>query len=222
MPDLRVLIVADDPLARAGLALLLAQQPGGTVVGQMAGNADVLAGLRLYQPDVVVWDFGWQSTCSAPPTRSEQGGADTALEHLVDIREAGQAVLILLADTTDAVAVWTAGVRGLLLRDVDAVTLATALPAVAQGLVVLDPALALAVFPLRQLQPTSPAEALTPRELEVLQLLAEGLPNKTIAGHLHISEHTVKFHVNALLSKLGAQSRTEAVVRATRLGFLLL
>ena len=66
------------------------------------------------------------------------------------------------------------------------------------------------------------AEALTPREQEVLQLLAEGLPNKTIADRLYISEHTVKFHVNAILSKLGAQSRTEAVVRATRLGILLL
>jgi DNA-binding NarL/FixJ family response regulator len=68
----------------------------------------------------------------------------------------------------------------------------------------------------------SSAEVLTPREQEVLQLLAEGLPNKTIADRLYISEHTVKFHVNAILSKLGAQSRTEAVVRATRLGLLLL
>jgi DNA-binding NarL/FixJ family response regulator len=58
--------------------------------------------------------------------------------------------------------------------------------------------------------------------LEVLQLLAEGLPNKTIAYRLGISEHTVKFHVNAILGKLGAQSRTEAVVRATRLGLILL
>jgi DNA-binding NarL/FixJ family response regulator len=188
----------------------------------MASDADVLAGLHMYHPDVVVWDFGWQSTFRAPSTRPEQGAAALELEHLVDLREAGQAVVVLVADVTDAVAVWTAGVRGLLLRDVDAATLTIALPAVAQGLVVLDPTLALAVFPLRQPQPASPAEALTPRELEVLQLLAEGLPNKTIADRLHISEHTVKFHVNALLGKLGAQSRTEAVVRATRLGFLLL
>jgi len=222
MPDLRVLIVADDPLVRTGLALLLAHQPGGTVVGQIAGNADVLAGLRLYHPDVVVWDCGWQSSLSASPTRPEQGGAEIALGHLVDLREAGQAVLVLLADTADAVSVWTAGVRGLLLRDVDVATLATALPAVAQGLVVLDPALALALLPLRQPHPTAPVDGLTPRELEVLRLLAEGLPNKTIADRLHISEHTVKFHVNAILSKLGAQSRTEAVVRATRLGLLLL
>jgi DNA-binding NarL/FixJ family response regulator len=68
----------------------------------------------------------------------------------------------------------------------------------------------------------APAEALTPRELEVLQLLAEGLPNKTIARQLSISEHTVKFHLNAIMSKLGAQSRTEAVVRATRLGLIIL
>jgi two-component system nitrate/nitrite response regulator NarL len=222
MPDLRLLIVADDPLVRAGLAFLLAQQSGGTVVGQMAGAADVLAGVRLYHPDVVVWDFGWQSPFSEPPTRSEQGGAATALEHLVDIREAAQAVLVLLADSADALSVWTAGVRGLLLRDVDVATLATALPAVAQGLVVLDPALALALLPLRQPPPTAPVEMLTPRELEVLRLLAEGLPNKTIADRLHISEHTVKFHVNAILGKLAAQSRTEAVVRATRLGLLLL
>lgn len=222
MPDLRVLIVANDPLVRAGLATVLAHQAGCAVVDQMAGDADVLVGLHLHHPDVVVWDFGWQSVFRTPSTRPEQGGAAMDLDRLVDLREAGQAVVVLLADVTDAVAVWTAGVRGLLLRDVAAETLARALPAVAQGLVVLDPALARAVFPLRQPQPASPAEALTPRELEVLQLLAEGLPNKTIADRLHISEHTVKFHVNALLGKLGAQSRTEAVVRATRLGFLLL
>jgi DNA-binding NarL/FixJ family response regulator len=65
-------------------------------------------------------------------------------------------------------------------------------------------------------------EPLTPRELEVLRLMAEGLPNKGIAQRLEISEHTVKFHVNAILGKLGVESRTEAVVRATRLGLILL
>jgi DNA-binding NarL/FixJ family response regulator len=65
-------------------------------------------------------------------------------------------------------------------------------------------------------------EELTPRELAVLHLVAEGLPNKTIALRLGISEHTVKFHINAILGKLGVASRTEAVVRATRLGLILL
>ena len=63
---------------------------------------------------------------------------------------------------------------------------------------------------------------LTRRELEVLHLVAEGLPNKSIAVRLGISDHTVKFHVNAILSKLGAQSRTEAVTRATRMGLITL
>ena len=71
-------------------------------------------------------------------------------------------------------------------------------------------------------RPSSSARDLTPRELEVLRLLAEGLPNKTVAHRLEISEHTVKFHVNSLLAKLGAQSRTDAVVRATRLGLVLI
>jgi DNA-binding NarL/FixJ family response regulator len=65
-------------------------------------------------------------------------------------------------------------------------------------------------------------QVLTSREQEVLKLLAEGLPNKGIADRLRISDHTVKFHVNAIMSKLGAQSRTDAVVRATRQGLLLL
>lgn len=67
-----------------------------------------------------------------------------------------------------------------------------------------------------------PAEPLTPRELEVLQLLAQGLPNKAIAERLGVSSHTVKFHVNAILSKLGARSRTEAVVLATQMGLTVI
>jgi DNA-binding NarL/FixJ family response regulator len=91
---------------------------------------------------------------------------------------------------------------------------------VQQGLVVLAPEFATAQLTLPPAASLPPGEALTPRELDVLQLLAEGLPNKTIADRLTISEHTVKFHVNALMGKLGAQSRTEAVVRAIRLGWL--
>ena len=77
-------------------------------------------------------------------------------------------------------------------------------------------------FPFNFDQPDELIESLTPRESEVLQLLAQGMPNKQIALELAISEHTVKYHVNAILGKLGAQSRTEAVVRATRAGLILL
>src|SRR5438132_4793980 len=91
MPALRVLIIADDPLARAGLATLLTQQPDCTVVGQMAAQADVLGGLRLYQPDVVVWDLGWEPV----PGPAE---APTGLEHLAEVRDTGQPVVALLPD----------------------------------------------------------------------------------------------------------------------------
>jgi len=125
----------------------------------MAGDADVLPGLRLYHPDVVVWDLGWETAAASRPLRHptppERESADTHLDHLSDVREAGQAVVVLVADSTDAVPVWAAGVRAILARDADVATLALALPAVAQGLVVLDPELAFALFP--QANATRPA-----------------------------------------------------------------
>jgi DNA-binding NarL/FixJ family response regulator len=128
----------------------------------------------------------------------------------------------LLPDETHAAAAWAAGAQGLLLRDADAERLAAAVTAVAHGLTAFDSALVAALAPVRDQAPLPAPETLTPRELEVLRLLAEGLSNKAIARRLGISEHTVKFHANAILGKLGAQSRTEAVVRATRLGLILL
>jgi DNA-binding NarL/FixJ family response regulator len=100
--------------------------------------------------------------------------------------------------------------------------LLTAARAVANGLVVVEPKLASALLPAMDSDQFTPDEPLTPREMEVLQRLAEGLTNKAIAQELGISEHTIKFHVNAIMGKLHAQSRTEAVVRATRLGLILL
>jgi DNA-binding NarL/FixJ family response regulator len=206
--EVRVLVVADDALARAGLAALLADQPGCSVAGQVAADADWPAALAVTHPDVIVWDLGWDPTLS--------------LEHLASLEEGDPPVVALLSDETHAAEAWTAGTRGLLSREAGAEQLAAALTAVANGLVAIDPALAVALVPAGHLPDAPPAEELTPRELEVLQLLAEGLPNKAIARRLGISDHTVKFHVNAILGKLGAQSRTEAVVRATRLGLIIL
>jgi DNA-binding NarL/FixJ family response regulator len=207
MPDLRILIVGDNPLARTGLAALLAGESGIAVVGQVVGGNDLLEDLDLYKPDIIVWDLGWEPS--------------SALEHLSELKDGGTPVVALLTDTSHAPDAWNAGAVGLLLRDTHADELLAALDAVAQGLVVLDPQLA-AALPKSEPPPEPPVETLTPRELEVLQLLAEGLPNKAIARRLNISEHTVKFHLNAIMSKLGAQSRTEAVVRATRLGLIIL
>ncbi len=210
MEVVRVLIVADDPLVRAGLAMLLDDQAACMVVGQVAGQADLSTGVAVYRPDAILWDLGWDPDPASVPW-DEEG--------LEDVRPP---VVALLPDGDLAAGAWAAGALGLLMRDADAETLVAALWATVQGLAVLDPALISAVLPSPGEPPDGLAEELTPREMEVLQLLAEGLSNKAIAHGLDISEHTVKFHVNAILGKLGAQSRTEAVVRATRLGLILL
>jgi len=111
--------------------------------------------------------------------------------------------------------------RGLLFRDVEGRRLAAALRALAGGLLVFDEALLPPLLRPRP-APQTPPEPLTPRELEVLQLLAQGLSNRRIAERLGISEHTAKFHVNSIVGKLGAQTRTDAAVRAARLGLVLL
>jgi two-component system nitrate/nitrite response regulator NarL len=212
MNGLRVLVVASDPLARAGLAALLEGRPECTVVGQVSADANLADELAIYRPDVVVWDLGWDP---APILSADE-------DRLAEGPEAPIPVVALLPDDQSATDAWTAGARGLLLRDVAAEELVAALQAVASGLIVLDPAMTSAVLAVREPLPELLVEELTPRELEVLQLLAEGLSNKAIGRRLEISEHTVKFHVNAILGKLGAQSRTEAVVRATRLGLIIL
>ena len=206
--DLRVLIVANDPLARAGLATLLSDQPGCHVVGQMDVRDDISAPLELYRPHVLVWDLGWDT--------------GQALQRMAELPEGSPPVAALLPEVTYVAEAWTAGARGLFLRDTPPSELSGGLQAVTRGLVALDSRLAVALLPARESITPAPLEEMTPRELEVLHLLAEGLPNKAIAQRLSISEHTVKFHVNSILSKLGAQSRTEAVTRATRLGLILL
>lgn len=222
--NLRILIVADDPLIRAGLATLLADQPNLTVIGRVATEVDLPAQLDVYHPDVIVFDLGWDPHLAPAPARSGSGSviARTSLESLAELRESSLPIVALLPDESYTAEAWSAGARGLLLRNTDTEKLLAALLAVAQGLVVLDPTLTTAALPSPETELPRLAEALTPRELEVLQLLAEGLANKAIARRLDISDHTVKFHVNAILSKLGAQSRTDAVVRATRLGLILL
>jgi DNA-binding NarL/FixJ family response regulator len=203
----RVLILADDPLVRAGLAALLSSQSSLTVAAQSSSDVDAAALLDAFQPDVVLWDLGWSP--------------DSQIATLSQFVE-GHSVPVVALLTVDSLAdvARAAGARGLLPRTSNASQMAAALHAVVQGLLVFDETLLAAPSPT----PTALdlLEPLSARELEVLRHLAEGLSNKEIARVIGVSEHTAKFHVNAILGKLGAQSRTEAVVKATRAGLILL
>ena len=208
MVDLRILVIADDAALRSGLAALLAEQPGCAVVGRASGLEDLPALVDVDCPDVLLWDMSWQP--------------DSAIERLTVLVESTPPVAVLLPDEGRVAEVWSTGVRAILRRDADPSQVAAALRALMRGLGIVDGAFAAALtrpvgLPIlkswddRQTDPL--IEELTPRELAVLRLVAQGLPNKTIAVKLGISEHTVKFHVNAILGKLGVASRTEAVVR---------
>jgi DNA-binding NarL/FixJ family response regulator len=187
---------------------MLEDDPECVVVGQIAGDEDINTALDVYQPDVVLWDLGWNP--------------EESLERLVGIEGDDTPLLALLQDESFTQDALTAGARSLLPREVDRSKLIMALRATVQGLVVLDPDLVPGIFSSAEGSAPFNTEPLTPREQDVLALMAEGLTNKAIAYRLEISEFTVKFHVNAILRKLGAQSRTEAAVRAARLGLISL
>jgi two-component system, NarL family, nitrate/nitrite response regulator NarL len=198
----RVLLVGDDPLARAGLAALLAARADLMLAGESDSDGAATT-IVATGPDVVLWDLG------------VAGGAAEALNGA-----GSAAILALAADESHGAEALRAGARGVLLRGAAPDALAAALVAVARGLSVLEAPLAGEW--LRPPDAPLAAEGLTPREREVLSLLAEGLANKAIAARLGISEHTAKFHVNAILGKLGVESRAEAIVRAARLGLVAL
>ena len=211
---IRVFIVAASPLARAGLENLLAAR--GLEITGSAAKIDSLCNQVLdAEPEVILVD-----TSGEP--------FEPRLDSLAESGLASESALVILTDhplpasVTEAVRL---GIRAVLPSDLSPGQLIAALQAAAAGLVVLHPrevhaalpAAAPASRPIAEL-----AEPLTRREREVLQMLASGVGNKEIATQLAISEHTVKFHVTAILGKLGAASRTEAVSLAIRLGLLLL
>ncbi len=206
--DLRILVAAKDSLARAGLAALISGLPGFSVAGQTAGDEKLPDELELFQPDILVWDLGLDF--SQP------------LERLPDLRSSDIPIIVLVSGDDVARAASIYGVRGILPREVESRKLLAAIRSVSEGLTTFDSRFAEALLSGGVTVPEQLAEPLTPRELEVLQLLGLGLPNKSIASQLKISEHTVKFHVNSILSKIGAQSRTEAVSLGTRLGLIKL
>lgn len=197
--DVRVLVVAEDPHTRGGLAHMLALEPGVEITGVIGVSTDELRTAPAH--DACAWDVG----------QSGVAGLDR-------LRGLGAAPVVALVDPdvhpADALG---AGARGVMPRAADAGRLAAALRASAQGLIVVDPGWGSAMSPPRA---PAPSVSLSPRERDVLRLVAEGHSNKIVADRLKISDHTAKFHINSLFAKLGATTRTEAVVRAVRAGLL--
>jgi two-component system, NarL family, nitrate/nitrite response regulator NarL len=201
---IRVLVISDDPLVAAGLGRLLAEE------------ADVLAVADPADAEVALVDTGR----GGDPDRTARG-----LELLADLPVAAVA---LVGDEEDAALALAAGARGAVLRNTDPPGLWAALVAARAGLTVLDGSFAAPVPSVDPIAAGSAARTgaraaeLTAREREVLALLSRGLSNKQIAQRLAISDHTAKFHVNGILGKLGAATRTEAVVIAARQGLVAL
>ena len=205
-----LLVVAESLLSRAGLTALL-EERGCLALGAVDGS-ELARDIDRLRPDLLVVDFGWDA--DAMSERLAQVDKDIPVLALIDaVDDSGLALPAVLRAFP---------CFGLLPRDSDPDRLVAALAALEAGLTTLDPGMSDVLGASNRGDIPPPADPLTARENEVLQLLARGLTNRAIANELGISQHTVKFHVNAIMSKLDAQSRTEAVVRASQLGMIVL
>jgi DNA-binding NarL/FixJ family response regulator len=195
---IKVALLTDDPLMKAGLSSLLAQLGSISVVDRDAA-------------EVALWDAGVD--------------ADKTLARLAEVRALPMPAVAVVSDQAHVAPALAAGARGVVLRDQVGPGIHAALAAVRSGLTVMDAALAESLVPPQQAKQATPGKGrgeLTERERQVVQLLSEGLSNKLIADRLGISDHTAKFHVNGVMMKLGASTRTEAVVEAMRRGLIRL
>lgn len=208
----RVLIAARSAITQAGLAALLADGVADgvmTLVGLSTPDS-WMAQIEALHPDVVLIE----------PEEGDELGT-----RLQSIAGSVPAIVALIDTPSNGVAdLLQAGVQGVLPKETIAGELIAAIAAVAAGLVVVHPTLLSGALALPSVyaNPVLDLQRLTPREVEVLGMLAEGLGNKTIAQRLTISEHTVKFHISSIFSKLQVTSRTEAVILGARLGLILL
>lgn len=206
---IRVLIKASSPLAKAGLEALLRSYPQFGLIGEHTEGADATEDLLTdSEPDVVV--------------------AEMDSSESVAVALAGSAsdrpLLLLVRDATESARAFRRGVSAVLPSSATAPQIVAAIEAVAAGLGVFDPEAVAGFPPPSHVMESSerPVEPLTPREIEVLRAMAEGLANKEIAVRLGVSENTIKFHVASVMGKLGAGSRTEAVMLGIRLGIVLI
>lgn len=209
---IRALVIAPSIVVRTGLEALITTDPTISVIGTSASLDTVIQPIEPLQADVILLDWSGQEDESILMS-------DTSF----------QAAIVLLVDDLPKGTIaelLRAGVRGVISNEATATEMVGAIAAVAAGLTVLHPDVMETLLPVlpattRPL-PETPIQALTSREVEVLGMLAEGLGNKTIARRLTISEHTVKFHISSIFSKLNASSRTEAVILGARQGLIFI
>jgi two-component system, NarL family, response regulator YdfI len=226
---IRVLVIASSVVMQAGLEALLATSPELDIVGSVTRpNAltqqTLIQQMERSQPDVVLWEWDDAENGTLPvllTTMAHEGLGSEGMNRVVT-----PPIVVVVDDWQQPAiaAILNAGVRGILPSDATATEIVGAIAAAASGLTVIHPDLSQALLsslPPPRLLPL-PSEALTNREVEVLSMLAEGLGNKAIARRLNISEHTVKFHIGSIFSKLHASSRTEAVILGARQGLILL
>ena len=218
--DVIGIVVADDhEVVRAGFAALLDTQPDFTVLGTAADGAEAVRVCRSTRPDVVLMDVRMPGTDGIEATRQ------LALE-----AEHSPRVLILTTFDLDEYVfdALRAGASGFLLKDVTAERLFEGVRVVASGDSLLAPGITRRLIsefaqqrPAAASHPPATLGALTPRETEVLKLMAEGLSNLEIAARLVVTEDTVKTHVSRTLGKLGLRDRTQAVVTAYESGLVI-
>lgn len=209
---IRILVADDHPVVRDGLIAILSTQPDFEVVGQAGTGAEVITQVEALAPDVLLLDL----------EMPELDGVE-ALQQLQKDNPNTRAIVFTAFDTDERIlGAVQAGAQGYLLKGAPREELFKAVRVVHSGGSLLQPVVAsklLRQVSGRQEQPAE-VEPLTPRELEVLALVAHGLQNKEIAGQLVISERTVKFHVSSIMGKLGAGNRTEAVSIAAQRGLI--
>ena len=222
---IRIVVADDHQVVRTGFAALLDTQPDFTVVGTASDGAEAVTVARELRPDVVLMDVRMPNTDGIEATRQLAGSAEGEGE-----AGAGPRILILTTFDLDEYVydALCAGASGFLLKDVTAERLFDAVRVIAAGEALLAPSVTrrlISEFAL--MRPKTDAHsaavlaALTPRETQVLRLVAEGLSNQEISARLVVTEETVKTHVSRVLSKLGLRDRTQAVVTAYESGLVV-